>query len=180
MKKRSHKFIDLTGQKFHYLTVISFHSIQNRLTTWNCICICGKEKINYGAILRAGRVKSCGCYKGERTLKPGKASMHFIYEGYQRRAKKKNLPFELTKDEFEKITSSNCYYCGVEPKQYIKCKRYNGGYFYNGIDRTDNSMGYTLGNSVACCGLCNQMKMTESIDSFYEHLLKIVKNRGLI
>lgn len=31
-------------------------------------------------------------------------------------------------------------------------------YFYNGIDRLDNTKGYTPENSVACCKHCNSLK----------------------
>jgi hypothetical protein len=180
MRKRHKGFLDLTGQTFNYLTVICFHSVKNRLTRWLCKCKCGKEVIKYGTLIRIGRVKSCGCYKGEKTLAPGKASMHFLHDNYKRRARKKNLLFELNEQQFENLTSSKCFYCNKDPIQSISSKRYNGAYLYNGIDRLDNKLGYTINNCVPCCGLCNQMKMTESLQDFYNHLIQIVKNRDLI
>lgn len=43
-------------------------------------------------------------------------------------------------------------------------KKVNGEYHYNGIDRKNNSKGYTLENAVPCCGQCNIAKA-----SFTEH-----------
>ncbi len=56
--------IDLTGQQFGKLTVIrrSDHSDRHGLL-WLCRCDCGKEKEISGCLLRAGKIKSCGCLR---------------------------------------------------------------------------------------------------------------------
>jgi hypothetical protein len=59
--------LDLTGQKFGRLTVVSFNRREKRQTYWNCVCDCGKEKSINGNSLKRGNTKSCGCYKKERT-----------------------------------------------------------------------------------------------------------------
>jgi len=58
------KLIDLTGQRFGRLVVISM-AIGGRTPNWNCICDCGTEKIINGISLREGRTKSCGCLSRE-------------------------------------------------------------------------------------------------------------------
>lgn len=67
--------IDLTGQKFEKLTVISKNS--NKKTPngstkilWNCQCECGNTCIVDGASLKNGNTKSCGCIKsfGEQKI----------------------------------------------------------------------------------------------------------------
>jgi hypothetical protein len=64
------KAIDLTGQRFGRLTVVSrVENIKDR-TAWLCRCDCGKEKIVRGYSLRLGDTKSCGCYHGE-TIRKG-------------------------------------------------------------------------------------------------------------
>ena len=63
------KLIDLTGQKFGKLTVISLNeevSKQKEKPYWNCKCECGNEKVVYGSSLRGGGTTSCGCYKKEQ------------------------------------------------------------------------------------------------------------------
>lgn len=60
-------FIDLTGQKFGRLIVLSKSSTQrNRRWLWNCKCICGNEKLIDGQTLRSGESNSCGCLNDEQ------------------------------------------------------------------------------------------------------------------
>jgi hypothetical protein len=59
--------IDLTGQKFGKLYVISKCKTAKYINgeiLWNCICSCEKKTkiIVCGSQLRGGRKKSCGCY----------------------------------------------------------------------------------------------------------------------
>lgn len=65
------RILNLCGQKFNRLTVISFYGIRkrdhNRL--WNCKCDCGKIIITDTGKLRNGNTKSCGCLKLELTSK---------------------------------------------------------------------------------------------------------------
>ena len=58
--------LDLTGQKFGYLTVIKDSGLRaGKAVIWICKCDCGKEKNIRRASLVAGRTKSCGCMKGK-------------------------------------------------------------------------------------------------------------------
>lgn len=62
------KLIDLTGQKFGKLTVVSrAESIRKpwgvTVAYWNCVCDCGNEKTVSSELLRNGKVKSCGCLR---------------------------------------------------------------------------------------------------------------------
>lgn len=57
---------DLTGKTFGFLTVISFAGYSKTKTKrplWNCLCLCGKNKIVYADSLRRKDkpVLSCGC-----------------------------------------------------------------------------------------------------------------------
>lgn len=56
------RVIDLTGQKFGYLTVLKYAGINKyNHATWQCICECGNQKIIEGQSLREGNTRSCGC-----------------------------------------------------------------------------------------------------------------------
>jgi hypothetical protein len=59
------KFIDLTGQKFHRLTVVERVKNTGGATMWLCNCDCGKKTEVNSSYLRAGKIKSCGCYRKE-------------------------------------------------------------------------------------------------------------------
>ena len=58
------RLIDLTGQRFGKLVVISRESKYNRNATWQCLCDCGKETVVRGDVLCRGTTQSCGCGKG--------------------------------------------------------------------------------------------------------------------
>jgi hypothetical protein len=61
------KFIDLTNCVFFRLKVIKRVFIKPKTTSWLCLCECGKETIVNAGHLKAGRIKSCGCYNKEVT-----------------------------------------------------------------------------------------------------------------
>lgn len=60
--------LDLTGQTFHYLTVIDLHYVCYR-SFWRCRCKCGNEVVVNANGLRSGNTKSCGCYNKEQIKK---------------------------------------------------------------------------------------------------------------
>lgn len=64
------KFIDLTGQVFTRLTVIErvLPSPQPKRTFWRCRCECGNFTSVNATDMKAGKVKSCGCYYRDTTF----------------------------------------------------------------------------------------------------------------
>lgn len=110
-------------------------------------------------------------------LPNGKGGLNLLIGAYKKRAKEKDRPFSLTDDDFSRITKSNCHYCGKPPSQSIKSKKGSAEpYVYNGIDRVDSSKGYEVGNSVACCSVCNYMKQDLGIDEFLSHVAAIYRH----
>jgi hypothetical protein len=85
---------------------------------------------------------------------------------YKSRATKKNLLFELTNKQFNKLINDPCYICGREP---ITDRT-------NGIDRLNNLIGYILSNCKSCCRTCNYMKRDLSYDEFINKCKLIAKN----
>jgi hypothetical protein len=61
------KFIDMTGQKYARLTVLSY-SGKGR---WLCQCSCGTIKEIPGYNMRHGICTSCGCYRIEKAISDG-------------------------------------------------------------------------------------------------------------
>ena len=60
------RVIDLTGQKFTRLTVISrAENNKNGQARWLCKCDCGNETIVKSDDLKRGKTKSCGCLRVE-------------------------------------------------------------------------------------------------------------------
>ncbi len=84
---------------------------------------------------------------------PWRARVREMFNTYSGRCRRKNVYWGLTLEEFYKLSQSNCTYCGCEPMN--TCRKV---FTYNGIDRKDNQKGYSRGNSVPCCGVCNSIK----------------------
>jgi hypothetical protein len=64
----SKKAIDLTGLRFHRLTVVNRApnaKNSSRTVRWNCICDCEITTIVSSQALRNNKIKSCGCYRAE-------------------------------------------------------------------------------------------------------------------
>jgi hypothetical protein len=171
---------DLTGKKFGRLTVRCLdhnekigpegHASGSR-NYWLCDCECGGTKITLSTFLKAGLTTTCGCGR-MLDLEKGESGLKELYNGYKHTQKKKfNLDFPISKEEFKKLTSSNCHYCGIEPKYIMKSVSDYSAYYYNGLDRIDASKPYSLDNVVPCCGWCNRMKDEHSQKEFFDQIL---------
>jgi len=104
------------------------------------------------------------------------------YSSYKGRAKDKGLCFEITEKQFSEKRQSPCYLCGKE----------QSGTHKNGLDRMDNSKGYTEENVHSCCGDCNYLKRNYEYDTLMtkchmiyayqkvypiaEHNMKVIEN----
>lgn len=60
--------MDLTGQKYGKLTILSRVVPHSNPIYWVCKCECGTIKNIKGASLRSGAVQSCGCLKNENLI----------------------------------------------------------------------------------------------------------------
>lgn len=77
------KVVDLTGQTFGRLTVLSEAGrYKKNMATWNCQCSCGNTTIAISNNLRKGNTKSCGCLNLERIKTHGMAK-HPLYKVWQ-------------------------------------------------------------------------------------------------
>ncbi len=189
-RRRGRQFIDITGQRFSYL--VALHPIRIRKDKrfgWLLQCDCGNTaKADYWT-LKSGHTRSCGCQWKElmrkrcrerRSKRPkGQAGFEALYKRYKKRAKERNLNFLLTQKQFRNLTQQNCWYCGILPQQYICAgvdSETHGDYIYNGIDRLDNNIGYTLKNCVSCCGHCNYAKADMTTAKFLIWVKCVYKN----
>lgn len=82
------------------------------------------------------------------------------YRSYKESAKRRSFPFELSIEEFITFWQKPCHYCGDSIETI-------------GLDRIDNSKGYSLDNCVSCCYICNIMKASLDKETFISHIRKI-------
>ena len=74
------RIVDLTGQKFGKITVLSFaYTTEHKY--YNCKCECGNEKIIRGSQLTSGKTKSCGCLLRKAQKELG-ISRRIIYKAF--------------------------------------------------------------------------------------------------
>lgn len=144
-----------------------------------CACSCGNKKETSMKHLRTGVTQSCDCLRKElsinwASLPKGEAGRNELFNKYKKSALDRRIDFHLTLDEFTKLTSSNCHYCGQKPKNIWQKGRYNGDYVWNGIDRKGSCLHYTTDNTVACCSICNRAKGTVSYNDFLAWVARIV------
>lgn len=60
------QFIDLTGQRFGRLRVLSIAGKnKHSQLLWRCKCDCGEECVSLGFVMRRGEKQSCGCLQRE-------------------------------------------------------------------------------------------------------------------
>lgn len=156
--------LDEVGNRYGKLVVLRYFGVdKNQHAMWECLCDCGNKKIAKGILLREEKIKSCGCL---RTFPTGVASFNNLFGVYKREAKRRNLIFDLTEKEFKKVTSDNCYYCGLPPSTLHQPIHCNGPYTHNGLDRINNLEGYTSENIVPCCVECNYAKGKRTEEEF--------------
>lgn len=167
-------FIDLTGMRFGKLVVLTYMPIENnQYVFWLCKCDCGKNKVIRSNHLRSLATKSCGCAYSK--LAPGMGAKNGLLQKYKAEARKRGFVFELTNDVFYDLVTRNCYYCDQIPTQEYIIDTCYGSFIYNGIDRLDNKIGYTIENSVTCCKACNYAKHTGTSEDYIQRSIRIAR-----
>ena len=106
-------------------------------------------RTKYGAKIRVSKIKY---YKRNKAkvlakLKRNRATITGQYSALKSRAKRCNLPLEISFEEFVELHKQFCHYCKkpLDPTGF-------------GLDRLDNNAGYVLSNVVSCCKRCNYIK----------------------
>jgi len=165
-----------TGTRFGRLTVLGRGRTKPcKHITWRCRCVCGKVVEIVSQALRDGRSRSCGCWQREQFATvskrywrktSGDASFNLFVKSVRESARSRNLVIELTPDQIKSLSSRPCIYCGRSNTSVTHGKNMFGAFKHVGIDRVDNSAGYTVANSVPCCADCNRAKGMLSRNAF--------------
>ncbi len=184
------------GEKYNLLTADRYSHTKTKVRIkkgkpcndytryWVFKCDCGKEKTIDLLCVKEGKSKSCGCISIEKArelckakrLGNGEAAANATLLTYIRNAKKRNIEFNLTKEEFLWFTKQDCNYCGDGPSNVYKSTSGSGDYIYNGIDRVNPKLNYTFDNCVPCCKTCNVSKTDKSLEEYNEWLIRLINN----
>lgn len=186
----AHNFIDITGKRYGRLTVMSHAGTYSwngkaKESQWLCRCDCGVEKVISKGQLR-GQTKSCGCFYRETRRNPKKSSKprlpfghsarNNILKGYKVSAGGKGMAWDIDKEKFFSLISSNCFYCGCTPSKRRQVSKSGGHFMFNGLDRVDNYLGYVISNVVPCCSICNHAKATMTQSDFLSWIIRLVSH----
>ena len=82
-------------------------------------------------------------------------------------AKKRGVAFSLPRALFDDLITDACFYCGAPPNPL------------NGVDRVDNTQGYTPDNSVTACEHCNKAKRSLSRVAFERWIVQVYTHCNL-
>ena len=95
-----------------------------------------------------------------------------LYSKKKSEAKRRNINFDLHKNEFKKLSLGPCKYCGAPGSNTLN---YLGLVLeYNGLDRKSSAKGYTSSNTVACCRFCNSLKGSMKWETWADYINSIV------
>jgi hypothetical protein len=146
---------------------------------WHCLCDCGRPELVRATGLISGgstQCNTCGNLARAKTLTlPNSgAARHEALGQAKRVAQKRGYAWYLSDEQYYALTQQSCRYCGKEPSHIFKSR--TDVFIYNGIDRADNTQGYTRENSVPCCGRCNSWKSAMNAEEFIAHAKQIVRH----
>lgn len=139
---------------------------------YQCLCVCGVQRIVNVRTILQGKSKSCGCSRRSK----GNAALLGLFARYKGEAKRRGLEFSLTLWDFEVFTSGDCVYCGTSPNKVAVDKGQRSSYQWNGIDRIDPRQGYTVLNSQSCCSTCNFAKGEMTGFEFVEWVTRVANH----
>jgi hypothetical protein len=174
-------YTNLIGTKFNELLILSFpgHLLRRdkkkdyKKPAVLVKCSCGVEFITDFQHVKHNRTLSCGHINRNYYIDPYACSVRSLFTRYKSRAAKDGREFKLDQDQFRKLITSNCTYCGISPdQQHSKC-HCKKPIKHNGIDRVDSSLGYTVENSVSCCKICNRAKSDLSVQEFKKYIVRL-------
>jgi hypothetical protein len=187
--QRAHNFKDWTMQRRGRLLIVDYTGFKKKGSPiWFVRCDCGAEiTMTHRQIVKS---RSCGClYWESRRWKKKRVKFKRplaaterkkILYSYTNAAKDRGLEWGLSEDVFNSMISDHCFYCGVAPRSVRNLPQGGGVLYWNGIDRVENSKGYTPDNVVTCCRVCNHAKRDMSRDEFlkwcrcvYLHTLQV-------
>lgn len=164
------------GQRLGTLEVIGWAKSKKygRSTTLRLSvkCDCGFEFTTTGPQLANRKNLIC---KKCLYLCGAESAFNRLWTTYRGSAKAKGLEFSISQEYFRFLVQEKCHYCGCAPQSESIVT--SGVFKYNGIDRIDSNLGYTITNTMPCCSICNYAKRKLSYSEFTSWIQKLSINQ---
>lgn len=169
---------DLTGTRFGSVVVLEYAGRRlgpsrgaklGRLLVpfWTCRCDCGSTVVINGRRLKTAKRTKCGSRSCAALFcKTRRQAGRRVLSNYKQSAQTRGIDWNLTEDEFFSLITQPCHYSGMLPKKPIKTVE--GTFYWNGVDRKDSSLGYTIDNCVPCSHFANTAKLDHPYDEFVD------------
>ena len=136
-------------------------------TPGNCVGSCNGCNYSKGAADPSTFIRKA-YYRAREKYYDDDADIWYVYkqkprlDNYKIRAKKQSVPFDLTKEDWERLVKGDCEYCKRSPITWF------------GVDRVIPTKGYVLTNVVSCCYDCNIDKLDNDIDTMIARNERII------
>ena len=188
------KAIDIyEGQRFGRWTVYDETPVRKGKFSrryYLCRCECGVSTEILASLLNTKKSTSCKSCSREiaYSRRSGDWGLEWqsdrIYKQYISGAHRRGIEWALTVNDVKEMIFKNCSYCDKEPSNLSKGSKgdftkWRKDFYYNGIDRKNNAIGYTRENCVACCFSCNRAKMEMSSVEFVEMCMTVAMNNSI-
>lgn len=178
--KKYIKYTDLIGIRYGHLLITGltednpFSPVNERRPCVICKCDCGETTIKMIKYLKSGQTKSCGtgCIFKD-------VNKNEIFRHYKSRAKQRGLTFDIQKNYFNILISQDCYYCGGSLSNSCSKNPNFPSFKYNGVDRIDSELGYTVKNTVTCCKTCNVSKNNLPLDVWLDWISRVSRRMSI-
>ena len=157
------------GSRFGTLQVTALRrGAKNAHSIAVCRCDCGESRAVRQSSLRRGLIAKCAsCARKaawasrERNSAAERAQLERESE-YKSNARRKRVPWNLSREQFRALINAPCWYCGKSPA--------------GGVDRTENALGYTMANAVPCCSTCNYAKRDMPLAEFLSWVGRVFRH----
>lgn len=174
------KRIDLSGERFHQLVVIS-NELKNNRTIWRCLCDCGKEHITYSENLRSGHTRMCTmCADKSAGIKRRKYTIADMslrkWKSIVYSATKRNISFNVTKEQIYDLYLKQNKKCALTDLP-ISFGIGNDSKTTASLDRINSNIGYEEGNLQWIYKDLNKMKGSLTQDQFIKLCGLVWKNK---
>lgn len=162
---------DLSGRRFGSVIAKRYlRTSEDGRAIWLCLCDCGKSAEIGTHNLKRNKITSCGCVENARAIN---RIIKMAYKYHLSGARTRGYVSSLSMEEYVKIASNPCVYCGIISIRSNPDTKDEIG--LNSVDRINNEPYYRLENTQAVCFTCQRMKSDMTHSDFLAHITKIQK-----